>query len=217
MAFLDNLPRLWVSYQLTSTGPESRLPATYVGYSQVPSAPPEVRGFDWLQAGIKRDGMKAPDDLVVGEPTAGAITDRLGSVVPPMDLLAFFGDELLAAYLRSPTDCYFDLADHARAVDGGVLVHLVSDSQWSMHWSIYVGHDGRVAIIASDDPVGFDVIDVPTDGGPQYSGKYFVCADTFTEFVWRWWMDSEVFFGRAELTANQNEYLRQYGKPQLLF
>lgn len=216
---MDGLPRLWVSIQLLGTEPGDRLPATYVGYSQVPEAPSDLEGFDWLRAGIVREGMRKPDDLVIAEPTVAAIIDRFAPVTPPADLLFFFADECLVTRMSSPTDCYFDLADHARSVDGGTLVHLVSDSQWTMHWSIFVGHDGQVAIIASDHPMGFD-LDEPTDGGPDYSGKYFLCADTFAEFVWRWWMDGEAFYpasDQAERSVTQNDYIRQYGEPQLLF
>jgi hypothetical protein len=43
------------------------------------------------------------------------------------------------------------------------------------------------------------------------------CAETFREFIWRWWMDNETFYrvmiDRQQLTEQQESYVAAYGTP----
>jgi hypothetical protein len=50
--------------------------------------------------------------------------------------------------------------------------------------------------------------------------EYTVVAESFAEFVWRWWMDNDVFYriagDRRPITPSQRDYVSQYGRPREL-
>lgn len=122
--------------------------------------------------------------------------------------------------LRSATDCYFDLGDHVVQVEGGHLLHLVSDSQWVFHWLLFLGSDGGSAVIGTRHPTGF-ILDAEEEAfWQQESFEYIILADSFAEFLWRWWMDNEIFYRvvveEAVMTPDQLAYVEQYGAPRML-
>ena len=60
-----------------------------------------------------------------------------------------------------------DFADHVVPVaDGGTLVHFLSDQQWSVHWLLYVGPDGKEAVVTTYSAYGFDFS--PGESDPYY-------------------------------------------------
>jgi hypothetical protein len=226
MSFLSDLPRAWVTIQIPGTAPE-RFPATYVGYAnhQLPPPPVDVTGFTWLERAALHptDYMASAFEHAVRDISARGLADLVGShTAVPDDLSRFLEDGELRQRLRSATDSYFDLGDTTVAVDGGRLVHLISDSQWVFHWLLYLGEDGSSAVVGTEFPAGFDL------NADEYEEadwldedrRYILVADSFAEFVWRWWMDNEIFYRaaveKASLTAEQEAYIAQYGPPTSL-
>jgi hypothetical protein len=51
----------------------------------------------------------------------------------PAEFLGVVRDPALRRHLRSATDSYFSLGDHAVEVHGGWLVHFLLSSQWIRH------------------------------------------------------------------------------------
>ena len=74
--------------------------------------------------------------------------------------------------------------------EGGVLVHVLSDQQWVRHWLLYVDDGGVEAVVTTAEPLGF-VLD---EGDPPPSlDDIEVCALSFAEFLYRIWIEGELY------------------------
>lgn len=214
MLFLAQLPRRWVTIQVPGTYAE-RIPGTYVGYDELPPTPVDVARLEWLRAAPRHpeDYLASASEDAVRDLSAQAVTDLLGDRATVPDDFAQFLAEGLRDRLRSATDSYFDLGNFTVTVDGGHLLHLISDSQWVYHWLLYLGDDGTSAVVGTTSPTGF----TPDPDDPLESPEYVVVANSFAEFTWRWWMDNEIFYRAAvektPLTPTQQSYVAQYGGP----
>lgn len=220
VSFTDGLPRRWISIQVPGTG-SAVLPATYVVYDKSPTVPEGVDDWAWLRSGSMRDDgyMATPCENAVCDLSDEALRRVLGTDAPD-DLHRFVADPSLRRRMWSATDSYFDLGHFAQAVDGGRLLHVVSDSQWVMHWSLFLGDGGEEAVIASPFPSGFSLDSDDLEFYAEEPVWSLVCADTFAEFTWRWWMDNEIFrhveLDHLPLSEPQLQYVAQYADPQLL-
>lgn len=169
------------------------------------------------------DYMAHACDDAVRDISEQGMTDLVGSdATLPKDLTRFLQNGGLRDRLRSATDSYFDLGDAAVTVDGGRLVHLISDSQWVFHWLLYLGEDGSSAVVGTGFPAGFDLdADEYEDADWLHEEpRYVLVSGSFAEFIWRWWMDNEIFYravvAKASLTTEQEAYVAQYGPPTSL-
>jgi hypothetical protein len=163
--------------------------------------------FAWLDRDLK-DTTWSIDQSAGGSPVRPFTLSELESVtasrVLPESLRVFAAHPELQHRVRSATGCYLDLGDFAAetSAEGAQLVHVLSDSQWVRHWLVYVG-DEREAVVTSADPIGFNLPDddddyweprppeiIPLDG----SFDLDVCADSFVEFIYRFWIENELFF-----------------------
>lgn len=127
--------------------------------------------------------------------TAQALTELPISQALPSGFTGFVNDPGLRTHLRSATWCCFDLGHRLQAAPGGQLLHLISDSQSVMHWLLYLGDGGASAVVATRRPIGFNLDEDEEEAyWPQEQWEYLRCADTFQEFIWRWWMDNEIFY-----------------------
>jgi hypothetical protein len=105
-------------------------------------------------------------------------------------------------------------ARQCRTSSGGRLVHFLSSSQWILHWLLFTGDSGEQAVVTTRYPECFDLT---PDDIEAYAGTrkgYQICADTFLEFVWRFWIENETWFAlsvdKQPLTPAQDEYVRHY-------
>lgn len=117
----------------------------------------------------------------------------------------FMNSKELQRRVRSCTDCYLELGDRPVRTAGdhpGYLIHFLSDSQWVLHWFLFVGDDGQEGVVVSPNPYGMkgdegdealnnlyqrddiDLIQAPT----------WFCADSFSEFIYRFWLENEIWF-----------------------
>jgi hypothetical protein len=224
---LQSLPRAWWSTDLPGYREH---PKPFATYSAFPYAdlPPIRRPLDpdlnWL-----RDQPRVPRSLGDVDPGEAAPERRATAV----DLAALLGGEKIAlpqsfrrfvtdpaprTRVRSATLCYLDLAQFVvDVVGGGSLIHFLSDQQWILHWLLYVGDDGSEAVVATETPLGFEAEEHhftrfdPADGGAT------VCAESFSEFLYRFWIDNEIYFrtgasARDEppLTDEQRRYAEHF-------
>jgi hypothetical protein len=221
MGFLQGLPRAWVSFQVPGTLP--LIPSTYVTYPQLGMAvPSDVPDLAWLaEAPVHEDSpMAAPLQWAARDISLPDVEELLGGPdVVPQDVRAFLAGGLRTR-LRSATDCYFDLADRTVAVEGGRLLHLISDSQWVFHWLLFVGDLREVTVVGTPYPAGFDLCADDESAWRGESWGYTVVADSFAEFRWRWWMDNELYFAaeaeRRPLSSAQLDYARLVGAARPL-
>ena len=121
-------------------------------------------------------------------------------------------------------DCYLDLADAVVPVrNGGVLIHFLSDSQFCLHWLLYVGGNGAEAVVATAAPYGFEHSELWDEGAqvrstfvPGEDPDACACAASFSEFLYRLWIENEIFFklaiDRCPLTEEQQRYVDHYPK-----
>jgi hypothetical protein len=174
---------------------------------------PDVGGVDgslsWLEGQPEHrrwsihDSDQAPQRRLTAEELAALV--RVDLRLPPtLTVLAKRAD--LQRRIRSATGCYLDLGDELvpTSKEGGYLLHLLSDQQWVRHWLVYLDRDGGESVVTTAEPVGFvlpeddewearppDVI--PLDG----SFDLQVCADSVGEFLFRFWVENELHFGRG--------------------
>ncbi len=219
MSALAGLPRSWLGMDLPGYRPTPEL-ATYAGYP-LDSLPPVLRDlgdeFGWLRdrppVGPPLDDPKA---MPSRRPTAENLRDLLAGVPvePPPSFTTFVGTPALHQRIRSATACYLDLADRAVPVEGGGhLIHFLSDQQWVLHWLLFAA-GGAEAVVVTPDPFGFASEEAPGEFDPN-AAEAFVCADSFAEFVYRFWIENEIWFaideGRA-LDDEQRAYAERHAR-----
>jgi hypothetical protein len=131
----------------------------------------------------------------------------------PASFITFISEPDLHGRIRSCTYSYLDLGDFPVTSDGGMFIHFLSDQQWISHWSLYAGVRGTEAVIVSEQPLGFRDDDRVHDRLDLTFGRAAVCADSFSEFLYRYWIENEIFFRVADeagveppLTQEQQRY-----------
>lgn len=217
--FLAGLRRAWISIEVPGTS-FVPLAATYVEYPSdgLPPGPDNLGSWEWLRGAESHPDshMAAGFESASRDLSARAIADLANL---PADFQHFVAEPDLRSRTRSATDSYFDLADHVQEVEGGYLLHFLSDSQWVMHWLLYVGDDGTNCVLATPFPVGFNLGEDDLEAWQDEPWEYVVVADSFAEFMWRWWMDNEVFYAVVvDKSASEaiDDYVRQYATPRSL-
>jgi len=201
----ESLAHAWVTIGVPgTTHPRT---STYVLYPAdgVPALPVSLSqgdGLGWLRGLSAAGSGMTPDewshtttmlstegvDRLLRTAGASPAFERL-----PADLRAFASEPELHRRLFSATDAYVDAGEHLEPVRGGHLLHLVSDSQWVLHWLAFIGDDGSTGVVCSADALGY-VDDAEDDGTPgRGTDEPVWVADTVAEFVWRWWADNYAF------------------------
>jgi hypothetical protein len=144
-------------------------------------------------------------------PQRRVTTAALAELVPsqialPAALTEFAARPELQRRIRSATGCYLDLGDFlARtAHEGGHLLHLVSDQQWIRHWLVYLDDVGNESVVTTTEPVGFELPEdeewepLPPEAIPLDSSfDLQVCADSVAEFLFRFWVENELYFSKG--------------------
>jgi len=218
-SFLAGLERAWWSVDLPGVRPHPVARATYSAFDWrlLPPMPGWVTdGYAWLAS------SPMPEESTLAQASDGVQRDigdwdawaehGSGSLVP-QEFVRFARSLGLRRHLRSPTWCVFDLGDHSVEVTGGRLIHFLSDSQWVLHWLLFVGDSGAQAVVTTAFPAGFEL---PPDVLELYADTagYEICADTFLEFIWRFWIENEIWFKlsleKQPLTPAQADYVKHY-------
>ena len=234
-AALPELPRRWLSIELPGHRPHERA-RTYSAfdYAQLPFIGRELDpDLHWLKSEAVVSGSLGESDP---ERREGSLTRaRLESLVAlrkaplPPAFAAFLDLPDARSRVRSCTACYVDLADHVVPVaEGGLLVHFLVDSQWLLHWLLFIGPAGEEAVVVTPSPLGYTgfsevagVFDparaaiAPAEGWLE-DGSATVCADSFSEFLYRFWIENEIWFALARddrlLTAEEAAYAGHYSR-----
>jgi hypothetical protein len=107
----------------------------------------------------------------------------------------------------------------------GYLVHFLSDSQSCAHWYIHISRSGSSAVLESEDYYGLTAehsnwIENPACRLEKIDltvQDFFWCAPSFSEFLYRFWIENEIWFAgyektRRPLTELEMGYVRHY-KP----
>lgn len=201
MQIRESLAHGWVSISLPGTCDAD--PGTYTLYpaDDLPPLPDEVRddgGLDWLRAlapagtGMAANMWSFTTTPLTAEGVASLLPDGVTLADLPSDLRTFVSNPGLHQRLWSATDAYVDAGEYLEPVPGGHLLHLVSDSQWVLHWFAFLGDDGATGVVCSAEPFGYTDDDPDAAAARDLSEAVWV-ADSVAEFVWRWWADNYVF------------------------
>jgi len=220
---LDAIRRSWVSFGLPGFREAPGGDATYSDfpYEELPPIERDLDdGLDWLtEEPVVKSSLAEPDSDPVRAATEGELEHMASGLELPPAFAGFIASEEPRKRIRSCTDCYLDLGNFAVALDDGLLVHFLSDSQWVCHWLLYSGPDGE-AVVASYDPLGFELGEDEVTLRELSSATIdaSVCAESFSEFLYRFWIENEIWFGlaapgllrRPKLTDEQRRYAEHY-------
>jgi len=223
---LPSLPRVWWSTDLPGY---REYPTPFSTYSPFPYAdlPRIERDLDddlgWLRAerpvsgslGYAVPGDPAPERGATASELIALIRDR--AVELPRAFRTFIGDPEPRTRVRSATACYLDLGEFVVDVaDGGVLIHFMSDQQWILHWLLYVGPAGAEAVTVTDVPFGFEAEGRRFESFDPRAHEGSVCAESFAEFLYRFWIENEIWFRSSRdgsdeaMTDEQRRYAKHY-------
>jgi len=199
---IAELPRAWwfpklKGYRSTETG-------TYVRYplDEQPKLSEADDELSWLEVVPKRsDGIK---DGEPGQQTRPLTTEHLTALAQdlplPQALRNFAARPELQCRVPSVTACYLDLGDFLAPTSArdSYLLHVLSDQQWVRHWLLYIDRAGNEAMLVSDEPIGF-LLDEDWEEPPPSviplgdTHSLEVCADSFAEFLYRFWIENELW------------------------
>jgi hypothetical protein len=212
----------WWSFELPHYRPH-RNGGTYSLFSYE-DLPPVVgkpdNNFEWLKAQPVKDPSLFESCYPDGSrPDLNKLTSiaAQAGISLPESFATFINSTELHKRVRSCTDCYLDVADYAVKIKGsieGYLIHFLSDSQWVGHWYIHIDLLGNHFIVTSLNAYGFDKGDTDTNKIDMQDEDIWFCASSFTEFIYRFWLENEIWFALAvdkrPLTDREQVYVDQY-------
>jgi hypothetical protein len=132
----------------------------------------------------------------------------------------FFSRPEHSACIRSCTACYLLLPHNlikTTGLEDGVLLQFLSDQQGCCYWSLYQNTCGEHCVICSLKAYAFPNAQdsVPTMIDLSAEKDIWVCSSSFSEFLYRFWIENEIWFSLAQddvpLTPTQLEYVDFYG------
>ena len=136
--------------------------------------------------------------------TTAALAELAPShIALPRALTEFAAHPELQRRVRSATGCYLDLGTSWCGPPTTVRIFftLCPTSNGFEHWLVYLDEDGNESVVTTSEPVGFVLPDddeweplppevIPLDG----SFDLQVCADSVAEFLFRFWVENELYF-----------------------
>jgi len=131
----------------------------------------------------------------------------------PEAFLAFMSNPEIHTRIPTNTACYLDLSSRLIDVEGSSdakLLRFMNDQQCVLIWYLYLTADHSISVVLADpewrDEAPGDSLDdiiTPTN--------LTICADSFEEFVYRFWLENTIWFGLVEnrvLSESQEAYRR---------
>ncbi len=188
-------------------------------YEKLPALPFELKGeFDWLEAAASyrgHIGAERGGECKRALPALRAEASRAG-VELPADFLRFMESVALQRHMRSCTDCLFDLSAElvVSPRGGGYLVRFLADSQGCVFWYLYISEKG-CAVVTSPDFYGAEEEQWQEEPGDP--AKIVFCAESFEEFICRFWLENEIWYAGYEkraLSGVQAAYVQHYRRGQ---
>ncbi len=169
-----------------------------------PPAPDGLTGrFEWLSQ------CSAPEEWAITQDDDGdhtrvqrpeALAEIAGSREVDPAFRFFIEHPELQRKVRSVSGCYLDLADVGVSIGDadGLLCHFLSDQQWVRHWLVWCGPGPRQgSVVTTSKPYGFGSEDwhepEPASISNIGATDLEVCADSFEEFLFRFWVENELW------------------------
>jgi hypothetical protein len=220
----------WWSCDLAHYRPQPT-PQTYslFAYEELPPITSNLDDhFGWLRSqSVKKSSLfeggysngEKPDLSKVS-----VIASQIGLDLP-VPFVTFINSPELHRRIRSCTDCYLEVGDLAVETIGsvkGYLIHFLSDSQWIWHWYLFIDFQGNHCVMTSPKPLGFDFdenFERPGISEIDVQGiDIWYCASSFTEFIYRFWIENEIWFAlksdKRPLTTLEKLYVEFYSNKR---
>jgi len=143
----------------------------------------------------------------------------------PQPFLRFLQAPELQDKIPTCTACFLALSDDLVPIpdaEGQFLLRFLNDSQSCVMWYLCLGRQGNAGVVASDyffEPDIFDVMEYEGLKREDIFREAFLCADTFAEFLYRFWVENTIWYSLHEglpLTTLQEEYRSQINKKLYL-
>lgn len=209
---LAELPRVWAGTYLPGYhdwGDAFAFPPTYAGFP-LDWVPPIERELDDALRWLLRE--PPVDEPLQGSATRAELDALLAgeAVALPPSFAAFIDSDVPRKRLRSATDCCLRLPDSIVRFGEGWLINFLADSQSCAFWLLYTGSDGE-AVVVTGSPPGFEFSEETAKKQQRDPGSLAadasVCANSFSEFLYRLWIENEIFFKSGQsLTEEQRRY-----------
>ncbi len=220
----------WWSFELPKYRPHPT-PSTYslFSYEDLPPIQEKLDGdFSWLRSqSLKKSSLAEGAYSDGSKPNLNKLSKIVteAGVKLPRSFTYFIETVELHQRIRSCTDCYLDVGDHTVRTQGackGFLVHFLSDSQWCLHWYVFVDDVGNHFVVVSQNTYGFTPKEAepncnapdPTEAIALEHQDIWFCAPTFTEFIYRFWLENEIWFAlkgdKRPLTTIEQAHVDHY-------
>lgn len=218
-------PCHWWGTSLENVGLDDVRPnvGTYGQYKfdQLPSLPFEMRGdFAWLDSAPTRGdniGVEKSSENAKALALLRKSSHHLGLRLPEA-FIQFMETPALQKRIRSNTDCFLDLcAEPVRSpIGNGYLVRFLADSQGCIFWYLFLTSDGADhAIVASTGFYGTEA--EQWDDEPPEPSEIVFCAESFEEFMCRFWLENEIWFAawkKTPMPEGGRGYIERYRRKE---
>lgn len=144
----------------------------------------------------------------------------------PNAFVRFMSSLELQQRVRSATDCYLDPGERIVETIGAIpghLTHFLSDSQSGAHWYLHLLANGDSAVLESEDLYCYRIENSDWMENPACrleridltKQEFAFCAPSFSEFLYRFWIENEIWFASYARTARpltplEQNYVRHY-------
>jgi hypothetical protein len=168
--------------------------------------------FDWLKNAPVQEQSIAGSSKATEAALAQLVTSHPTGL--PKEFIDFFRTLSLWRRIRSCTHCYLRLDAASVPIRGGLgrLVRFLSDSQDCKHWSLYISPCGTShSVVATYRYSGSEFAN--ERGGMPYPKDITICAASFEEFLYRFWMENELWYAvhnMGPMPVGGTEYLAHY-------
>lgn len=217
---MQEFPKGWWSFALPGYR-ELPEPTTYAlfPYEDLPPVKDPGNNYSWLTAAPPRQHSIA-SDTVNFSAKFGDLMPHIAALLPD-SFRVFTLTANLQTRVRSCTDCFLEAPDfliHTAPPLDGWLVHFLSDSHSVLHWYLHLNPDGSHFVVVSPEAFGFRGEEEPGLDWENFTvnileHQAWFCAQTFSEFLYRFWLENEIWFALHEkkpLTAAQKKYIGFY-------
>lgn len=186
-------------------------------FERLPALPFDLRGdFAWLRsAPIQQENIG--QDLEATNPDClRRLQDAAsrGGVSLPAPFTTFLTSKALWSRVRSNTLCHLSVCPDLvpSPIGSGFLVRFLADSQGCLFWYLHLSRDGSDHAVVSS-PCFYGAPDEAWDDEPADASGIAFCAESFEEFMGRFWLENEIWFachGKTPLTDAAREYVASY-------
>lgn len=200
----------WWSFDLGEYRPCDGTYALYPYEGLPPIDPSLLRGdFAWLTPPRpRRRAGKAEEPARLFARAAA-----LGLTLPPA-FEKFMSSRSLQWAVPSCTACEWDLGEApqpCRVTPGAYTIRFLRDQQDCLFWYLYVQPDGATSVLCSPIPLDRPGLEIAET---VVLANSWIVAPGFEEFVYRFWIENELWEllneGDGELTPAQRAYVEHY-------